>query len=1046
MSQTACHLFQYDESHSETSVNVVNINAGDSFVDELAHHLLHSYEGDDLGLSKLRVLLPTRRACQALQEAFLRQTSGRAVILPQMMPVFAPDEDALTLLAGLDVSDLPPAIDPTKRLLLLMPLIKQAFPESLNTAQALSLAEHLARFIDNLYIEDLSLNDLDRLAPDDPKLSHNWQKTVTFLKQIIAEFWPDILAQTGCVDIGQYRVSLINAYTEYWREHPPTDPVIIAGTMASIPSLANMIREVLKNPTGIMVLAGLDHHIDDESWDNLEEGHPQYLFKQLLSRLDISRQDIQQVKPLAPLHQKYASSPPQIRSKTLNARRVIASEMMRPPATLQKWDAFHDLTDEARAGLENGLEGLHLAEVKNSFHEARLIACIIRDSLDQPEHTVTVITPNRKLAKLIQKEMLFWGIHIDDSAGQPLAQTTIGRFLLSLCRLVKQKFDPLSLLNVFKNTHMRGGANFPSDISYKAFITAMELEFFRGFKEFNSLESLHNLVEHRWGADDKHARKLDAWRALYDIFQPLNLALNGQKDIFPYQSLRAIIEAMEALSSTPDQNGTEQLWQGDDGEQAAQFLTQILDSLREASAMNLHDLHDFILHLMEGLSVRPKFGIHPRIRLLGLAEARLQVADTLILAGLNEGSWPSDPGHNPWMSRPMIKDYGFPSPERALSQSAHDFIQGFCNQTVYLTRALSSDGALTVPSRWVSRFKTIRETAKIELNDHIIRRHIQRSLLHPLSPVKDQNIQRPAPQLQGDATINRLSITDVGALISDPYAFYAKRVLRLRPLDPIDQAPDYLLRGQIMHEGLEMFTKSFPKALPKDPEAELLKIGQDIFSRFQDWSAELHGFWWSAFVAMAHWFASVEQQWRTHGQDIFSELSCDHMINTERSTIRLTGRADRIEKHQDGWVIIDYKTGAPPSAVDIYMGHAPQLPLTGALVLKGGFDKLDKHITPNTSDNIKALQYWKISGRSSAVQNSGKSKSIPVNETELCQDALNGTTALLETYNDNFAAFLSYPFGTAKAAPFSGDYQHLSRVNEWSVSDEAAANDMEASA
>jgi len=92
-------------------------------------------------------------------------------------------------------------------------------------------------------------------------------------------------------------------------------------------------------------------------------------------------------------------------------------------------------------------------------------------------------------------------------------------------------------------------------------------------------------------------------------------------------------------------------------------------------------------------------------------------------------------------------------------------------------------------------------------------------------------------------------------------------------------------------------------------------------------------------------------------------------------------------------------------------------------------------------DAVSGLYYWKIAGRSSATHDVGKSRTMPVDETTLSTDALTGLTSLLKQYNDDHTAFLSYPLGTIKAALSSNDYKHLSRVNEWSVSDDNADGD-----
>ena len=111
--------------------------------------------------------------------------------------------------------------------------------------------------------------------------------------------------------------------------------------------------------------------------------------------------------------------------------------------------------------------------------------------------------------------------------------------------------------------------------------------------------------------------------------------------------------------------------------------------------------------LMAGVTVRPKYGTHPRLRILGPIEARLTHFDTIIVGEVNEGAFPKASGADPWMSRPMKRDFGFPLPEKAVGVLAHDFCQLLAADRVYLTRAERVQGTPMVKSRWWMRLETV---------------------------------------------------------------------------------------------------------------------------------------------------------------------------------------------------------------------------------------------------------------------------------------------------------------------------------------------------
>ena len=93
---------------------VVTIPAGVPFVEALAAGLLVEADGAPQALGDVLVLLPTRRACRLLAEAFVRRSGGRALLLPRIQPLGELDPAEMLLEGGLDLA-LPPAIPPLRR-------------------------------------------------------------------------------------------------------------------------------------------------------------------------------------------------------------------------------------------------------------------------------------------------------------------------------------------------------------------------------------------------------------------------------------------------------------------------------------------------------------------------------------------------------------------------------------------------------------------------------------------------------------------------------------------------------------------------------------------------------------------------------------------------------------------------------------------------------------------------------------------------------------------------------------------------------------------
>ncbi|HUL07405.1 MAG TPA: hypothetical protein VLV76_13800, partial [Candidatus Acidoferrum sp.] len=215
---------------ADRAARLFTIPPGVSFVDALAAGLLAETAGDPLTLARYTILLPTRRARRALDEAFLRQSDGRPLLLPRTLPLGDLDADE-ALLAGGDeatasesapeLADLPPAVPALRRQLLLAQAVQaagRAGGSPMTVDQAARLAAELARLLDQVQTEQLSFDRLHDLVPAD--YAGHWQLTLRFLS-VLTEQWPAILSAEGCIDPAERRNRALAAQAAAWRRQPP---------------------------------------------------------------------------------------------------------------------------------------------------------------------------------------------------------------------------------------------------------------------------------------------------------------------------------------------------------------------------------------------------------------------------------------------------------------------------------------------------------------------------------------------------------------------------------------------------------------------------------------------------------------------------------------------------------------------------------------------------------------------------------------------------------------------------------------------------------
>ena len=156
--------------------SVYTIPASLPFVDSLASGIRAQVGDTPDALSAATILLPTRRACRALRDAFLRNSGGTPVLLPRLLPLGDLDEDELLIgasgLMGTDagfggeaVMSIPPAIPGMRCQLLLTRLILAQPNTATNPDQAARLAHELARLLDQVHTERSNFDRLQDLVP-----------------------------------------------------------------------------------------------------------------------------------------------------------------------------------------------------------------------------------------------------------------------------------------------------------------------------------------------------------------------------------------------------------------------------------------------------------------------------------------------------------------------------------------------------------------------------------------------------------------------------------------------------------------------------------------------------------------------------------------------------------------------------------------------------------------------------------------------------------------------------------------------------------------
>ncbi len=991
-----------------TRQSIYSIDAGLPFARDLAAGVIQ-LAGSPERLARALILVPSRRSAIALQAAFLDISDGAAMLLPQMVPIGDFDEDGpyVSWEGGIARgADLPPPISPLRRQINLAKLLRH-FPlggQYPSHPQAMRLAEALAELLDQLYNANATAVQLKELLPE--RFSAHWQD-IMLLLQILIDRWPDILKAEGVIDAVDRRNRILRRQAKAWHKNPPDQLVVLAGSTGSIAATKSLIAAVAGLPDGHVVLPGLDRSAADQ-WEAIsgDSTHPQYQLAQLLVYLDIGLRDVQDWVSVSD------DLPP-----ALAARRHLMREVFRPAVLSASWQqlgAAEQLIDRT------ALDGLKVLTGRDRREEVTMIALSLREVLETPTKTAALVSPDRQLAELVTAELARWHIEIEDSAGQRLALTPVGRFLQLLADSVAANFAPLPLLSLLKHPFAAGGM---ARTAFRRQLDRIELSTLRGMRPEGGLDGLVAAIEDSELKQfvNRHVRAnlcpaISAWRVPNATLASL---------------AAGIAEAAEMLASTEmaadnmagDRgSGAIILWEGAAGKVASDLLRNLATDGRDELVLAA-DMPQIFQQLLDRQTVRPHGKPHPRLAILGPFEARMHPTQVvgchrIIIAGFNEGNWPPRPDVDLWMNSSMRKAVGLPPRNWRSGLSAHDFYMAVCSREIVVTRSAKDSGTPTIKSRWLQRLEVVLNALGLENTLDTGER--EAAWLNHLAPeVRPNRAERPVPCPPLASRPRTFSATEIDIWLTDPYAIYAKKILRLKPLEPVDRPPNMSLRGTMFHEALAKFTKANPTGvLRPNALAQLLAIGRAEFGNQMD-EAAIKMFWWPRFEAMARWFVETEKRRRENIASVYAEIRGSIALSAPQGPVTLSARADRLEYGFDGtWTIVDYKTGVVPSHNHVRAGVRNQLAVEALIAAEGGFSGLPP-------GPVAALEYWQISGKGSAPGDIKSGLDSAFDAASKRQYLEN----LAAEYDNPQRGYPSEP--DPSLVPSFKPYEHLSRSREW---------------
>ena len=857
------------------------------------------------------------------------------------------------------------------------------------------LARTLESLLQELNEENVGPEDLQKL--DQTNLSSHWKESLKFLEIPTGYF------KTSTKPSEEARLRLvIETLVASWKVNPPNHPIIVAGSTGSVGATQYFMQKVAILPQGVLVLPCLDFDLPARVWEKMgnkspQIDHPQYRLYELATKLNIFPTDIPHwtgdIERNLP-------------------RNSLISLALRPAPVTNQWQS----EGPKLANLKEATEGLTLVEAPTPRIEAVTIALQLKKALEDNK-TAALVTPDRSLIRRVKATLGKWKINPGNSRNDNLLQTSLGNFLQSIANLMGREANPEEFVALLKHSHTNSGTG---QERHREFTSDLEFYIRSKGPEYDPMKQTGSWLKINPGQDE--TKWLKWFKSNLD-----QLKQNTESTLEEFVNLHKAIAA--SLANGPDGQSALLF---EDEDQTTDKVNTLFNRIWRASSIPgkipSQEYAELFFGLAGEMQISNTSEVTPNLYFWNTEDARMQSPDLLIAGGMNEGSWPIFLGQDPWLNRNLRSQLGLNLPETKIGLMGHDFQQIVSGREVILSRSTLGDGDPTTPSRWLSRLTNLLDGLDPDGKSALesMRARGNQWLQLAENSEKPESWQsfypRPEPSPPLVSRPKKISVTAVRTLITDPYAIYARNILKFKPVYRLKVEPSYLLRGIKLHTIMEQFMAVFDEDKDEVEIERLMEIAEKALSNTGTLPV-VEEVWLSTLRYNAKKLLQIEQAIRQKTEPEFLEKKGEYHF--DHLDFTLTAKCDRIDLEHEStsiWHLFDYKSGAIPTASQIDKWEK-QIPLQVIMAEKGAFE--------GVSGTVSRAAYIGI-GRKPEIRDVGNRDLAGVDSF---MDDWNKFQELVEFYQNSTTGYVSRRYGGAGTQ--SNDYDHLARFGEWEDTDES---------
>lgn len=582
---------------------------------------------------------------------------------------------------------------------------------------------------------------------------------------------------------------------------------------------------------------------------------------------------------------------------------------------------------------KNNAENFNIFDAKSPEQEARAIDLKIRLWLLEGKQKICIATEDRKLARRVRALLERSDIIIQDTAGWSLSTTSSATILERWLECIEQDFDHQPFLDLLK-----------SPFFYDEEKKQEQLNRTHRFEQDIILhENIPRDISRYLHAMSLRENKLEHWpdnsyQSLKEMLQKINAAAKNLHTLFSENTLQAPAKYLQHfINSLKELNIYSKL----ENDMAGQCIINVLNSMQQgielaSPEMNWQDFRTWLGSSLEQEEFTPQ-NQPSAVQLMNLKQAQYCHFDALIIAGANKENLPSTTKSQPFFNQSVRSSLKLPNWHnekniafnrfRCLLESADHILISFCSE---------NNGEWQQPSPWVT---SIIDFAKLGLNKSLQDNTLSELLKNNKADVNQCDIKNipdtsraPTPQLDNTLLPSEYSASRHQRLINCPYQFFAADALSLKASEKIteelmksDFGEKVHLILQAFHSQVENLPAPFSAALTQSNREQalqhLIKLSVHVFKidtednvQHRNW----HHRWQNIAPQYIDWQIKRQAEWHIH--------ALEKKININiTDSISIKGRLDRIDKQNNQYSIIDYKTGSSAKQDKVNSGEDVQL-------------------------------------------------------------------------------------------------------------------------